>query len=298
MSLAAERNTVAGHKWAPIEDIPAGWKAIASQELARLGATWRERSRRDRDAGVLDEFDARLAREWAIETGIIEGLYTIDRGITQVLVEKGIDAALIPDGATYRPAAQIVTVLEDHQDALEGVFALVTGERALSTSYIKELHQVLTRHQDTVAAIDGMGRRIEVALVRGDWKRQPNNPTRPNGDVHEYCPPEHVAAEMDRLIAMHGAHRAAEVPAEVEAAWLHHRFTEIHPFQDGNGRIARALASLVFLRAGWFPLVIDRDIRGEYIRSLERADDGELAARARLFADIEMRAAHRAMSTA
>lgn len=298
MSVAAERKTVTGHKWAHIEDLPTGWKALASPELARLGVTWRERARRDRDAGVLDEFDARLAREWAIETGIIEGLYTIDHAITQVLVEKGIDAALIPGGTTDKPAAQIVAVLEDHQDALEGVFAFVKGERALSTSYIKELHQVLTRHQDTVVAIDGMGRRVEVALVRGDWKRQPNNPTRPNGEVHEYCPPEHVAAEMDRLIAMHGAHRAAEVPAEVEAAWLHHRFTEIHPFQDGNGRIARALASLVFLRAGWFPLVIDRDIRGDYIRSLERADDGDLAALARLFAAIEVGAAQRAMSNA
>ena len=298
MILAAERNTVAGHKWAPIEDIPAGWKAIASQELARLGATWRERSRRDRDAGVLDEFDARLAREWAIETGIIEVLYTIDRGITQVLVEKGIDAALIPDGATDRPAAQIITVLEDHQDALEGVFALVTGERALSTSYIKELHQVLTRHQDTVAAIDGMGRRVEVALVRGDWKRQPNNPTRPNGTCTSIARPSTWRPRWTGSSPCTVRTEQPRFSPEVEAACLHHRFTEIHPFQDGNGRIARALASLVFMRAGWFPLVIDRDSRGEYIRSLERADDGDLAALARLFADIQVDAAVRAMSAA
>ena len=280
-------------KWAPIDDLPANWRSLASAELEELGPEWRERASQDGEA--LGEFEARLAREWAIETGIIEGLYTIDRGITRVLVEKGIDAALIPDGTTDKPAAQIVAVLEDHQDALDGVVAFVRGERALSTSYIKELHQVLTKHQDTVAAIDGMGRRTEIPLLRGEWKRQPNNPTRPSGEVHEYCPPEHVASEMDRLISRHRIHETDLVPAEVEAAWLHHRFAQIHLFQDGNGRIARALSSLVFLRSGWFPLVIDRDIRDEYIRSLERADEGDLEALARLFGDIQVRAGRQAI---
>jgi Fic family protein len=45
----------------------------------------------------------------------------------------------------------------------------------------------------------------------------------------------------------------------VQAAWLHHRFTQIHPFADGNGQVARAIASLVFIEAGWFPLILKRD---------------------------------------
>ena len=53
--------------------------------------------------------------------------------------------------------------------------------------------------------------------------------------------------------------RRRGVPVEVEAAWLHHRFTQIHPYQDGNGRVARALASLLFIKAGWFPVVVTRD---------------------------------------
>jgi hypothetical protein len=47
---------------------------------------------------VLGEFEKRLRREWAIETGIIEDVYTLDRGVTRILIEKGIDAALIPHG--------------------------------------------------------------------------------------------------------------------------------------------------------------------------------------------------------
>jgi hypothetical protein len=101
---------------------------------------------------------------------------------------------------------------------------------------------------------------------------------------------------MDRLIEMHSRHMAESVPPEVEAAWLHHRFTQIHPFQDGNGRIARALASLVFLRAGWFPLVIHRDDREAYINALETGDSGDLSALVLLFSRVEKRAFINALS--
>src|SRR5205085_5905426 len=138
-----------------------------------------------------------------------------------------------------------------------GLFDFVTRRRELSNSYIKELHQALTRHQETVQAINGLGQSVEIPLVRGQWKQLPNNPIRPDGELHEYCPPEHVAAEMDRLIELHREHLQRGIPPEIEAAWLHQRSTQIHPFQDGNGRIARSLASLVFLRSGWFPLVIN-----------------------------------------
>ena len=121
-------------------------------------------------------------------------------------------------------------------------------------------------------------------MIRGDYKKLPNNPLRPDGTIHEYCPPEHVAAEMERLIEMHHSHAA---PPEVEAAWLHHRFTQIHPFQDGKGRIARALATLVFVRAGWFPLVVRNDGREGYLSALEAADAGDLTGLVKYFANLQ-----------
>jgi len=88
------------------------------------------------------------------------------------------------------------------------------------------------------------------------------------GSVH----PRHslnVQAEMDNLVAWHLAHMERGVSPEVEAAWLHHRFTQIHPFQDGNGRVSRALVTYVLMRADLLPLVIDRDRRTEYLDALE-----------------------------
>ena len=278
------------YHWQPIEDLPYSWQELVSTDLASLASIWKDQSKRLQQSDALKQFNERLCREWAIETGVIENLYSIDRGITQVLIEKGIEASLIPHGTTDKPVELVIPILKDQEEALEGLFDFVKQQRTLSTSYIKQLHQVFTRHQETVPAINGIGRPTEVPLLRGEWKKWPNNPNRPDGTIHEYCPPEHVAAEMDQLIEMHERHTHESISPEVQAAWLHHRFTQIHPFQDGNGRVARALASLIFLRAGWFPLVINRDIREEYIRALEHADQGELQSLIGLFTRIQKKA--------
>lgn len=244
--------------------------------MEALTQVWREQKGLLETRGTLALFSERLAREFAIETGILERLYTLDRGVTVLLIEHGLDAALIPHGTTNRDPEFVAAMIRDQHAAVESLFDFVKRSRQLSTGYIKELHALLTLHQATTKAQMPDGRLTEVELIRGDWKKIPNNPQRSNGTIHLYCPPEHVASEMDRLIDLHSTHLAEGVSPEVEAAWLHHRFTQIHPFQDGNGRVARCLASLVLIRSEWFPLVIDRDdIR--YIAGLEEADKGSLS---------------------
>lgn len=278
-------------QWQPIEDLPLNWQDLASSELPPLVTVWDEQAERLRTSGEFKTFMERLRREIAIETGIIERLYTLDRGITRLLIEQGINEALIPHGATDRPIRQVVSLIQDQEAAIEGLFDFVGRQRTLSTSYIKQLHQVLTENQDSTEALDPLtGKIIPVRLIRGDWKRQPNNPLRPDGTIHEYCPPEQVASEMDRLIEWHHQHQNQKTPPEIESAWLHHRFTQIHPFQDGNGRVARCLASLVFIQAGWFPLVLTRDDRAAYIAASEQADHGDLQRLINLFSKSQKQA--------
>ena len=282
------------HRWKPIEDYES-YTDLATAELGALAQVWREQLERLGSRDSYRRFEVRLKREWAIETGLIERLYTLDRGITQLLIERGIHAALIPHERGTNPDA-IVAMIRDHEEAVEGVFDFVKGTRPLSTSYIKELHALMTRHQETVEGLDSLGRKTSVPLIRGAYKRLPNNPLRPDGTIHEYCPPEQVDSEMDRLIALH--HQHDDVAPEVEAAWLHHRFSQIHPFQDGNGRIARALATLVFVKAGWFPLVVRDRERAEYIDALEVADDGDLNPLVDYFAGLQKRAFVHALNIA
>ena len=292
------RSVPVGHAWRPIEDLPADWQDLADADIRRFAEDWPAIREGLGAEGAIAEFSERLKREWAIETGLIERVYTLTRGITEVLIEHGLREELIPSSATDRDPALVFDMLQDHAAAVDGLFDFVRRERRLSTSYVKELHAVLLAHQDTASGRDIFGRRVEMPLIRGDYKKRPNNPVRPDGLVHEYCPPEQVAPEMDRMLAMHREHRERRVPPEVEAAWLHHRFVQIHPFQDGNGRVARALATLVMIRAGWFPLVVTDAGRAEYIDALEMADAGDLRPLVRLFSAIQRRAFEGAIDSA
>lgn len=269
-------------EWRPIKDYEIHPKSLAHKEIAALSAVWTEQ--REKLTG-LDEFSERLVREWAVETGLIERLYTLDRGVTELLIERGLNAALIPHRATG-DAEHTIAMIGDQKDAIESVFSFVKQERVLSTSYIRELHALFTRHQPFTEGRDPSGNKLQVRIVAGEYKKLPNNPTRPDGQVHYYCPPEHVAAEMDQLIDLHMKHQSKNVPPEVEAAWLHHRFVQIHPFTDGNGRVARALATLVFIKSGWLPLVVRDERRDEYIGALEQADAGDLKPLVDLFATL------------
>jgi fido (protein-threonine AMPylation protein) len=159
------------------------------------------------------------------------------------------------------------------------------------------LHAALLRHQDTTAVRDEFGNLFEAKLLKGKYKDHPNNPKKSGGIIHQYCPPEQVESEMERLLSLHAEHEKKGVPVEIEAAWLHHRFTQIHPYPDGNGRVARALASLLFIKAGWFPVVVTRDDRAEYIDSLEAADEVGLSSQVAFFVQLQRREIGKAMRT-
>ncbi|MFQ5615925.1 MAG: hypothetical protein ACE5GO_05635 [Anaerolineales bacterium] len=66
------------HPWQPIKDLPATWQELISTELEALASIWKEQAVRLRTSEAVEQFNARLRREWAIETGIIENLYTIE----------------------------------------------------------------------------------------------------------------------------------------------------------------------------------------------------------------------------
>ena len=274
------------YPWKPIRDHEHDPNTLVQHELAALANVWKDEHARLRDSNVLAQFERTLSREWAIETGLIERVYEFDRGVTEMLIERGIDAALIPHGSGGSPEV-VASMIQDHEAAIDFIFAFVRDERTLSTSYIKELHHLMTRNQRTSEGRDALGRRVKIRMQHGVYKNQSNNPVGGEGNVHQYCPPEQVESEMDRLVELHRAH--SNTAPEVQAAWLHHRFTQIHPFQDGNGRVARALATLVLVKSGRFPLLVRSTQKGEYIDALEAADGGNLRPLVLLFSEIQKR---------
>ncbi len=284
------------YRWKALEPLK-GAPQLATPELRAFEELWKIQKERLTKSGVYPPFWERLARAWSIETGIIERIYDLSAGATQILIEHGFNVNLITHADTDTDPERLMAVLDDHRQGLGMVMDLIGGSRQLTPGWIKELHTLLCRHQDTVTARDPNGRIFEVPFEHGVYKKLPNNPNLPNGKLHEYCPPEHVASEVEQMIAIY-----QQIPVglpEVRSAWLHLAFTQIHPFQDGNGRMARALASLDFVRAGLFPLVVERDERDtKYMPSLRAGDAGDLSPLVKLFGECEKRSIIQALSAA
>lgn len=287
---------MADYLWIPIEPLSELDKSVDLAAMHSVYETWRTSKDRLQQSSPneLKEFNRRLIRRLSIETGILERLYDLDRGTTEALVTQGFVEDLISRSSTDIEPSHLIDILRDQEAAIQLVMDCVAGNRAITKGVIHELHATLTRHEDTTTAIDQFGRRFEISLLRGKFKQLPNNPRRPDGGIHEYCPPIHVEAEMENLLSWLNSYDR-EDPVIV-ATWLHHRFTQIHPYQDGNGRVARALTTLVLLRKELLPLVIDRDLRSEYITALLEADAHDLAPLASLFARLERAAILQAVS--
>ena len=275
--------------WSPIQPLDPAVEERLRRDLTAvdvLHSRWREFT------ASLDEADKttlrqRTLRKQAIETGILERLYDLDWGITRALVAEGLAKEVvfrsgqdISDGVLATIKAQLA--------GLELVIEFVRDDRLLSSSFIKELHALITSTQETYDATDSLGRKVKTKLNHGSFKNWPNNVERADGSTLEFAPPEQVTGEIDRLIQLY-REMINKVHPIVSACWLHHRFVQIHPFQDGNGRVARALALLSLERDYYPPIVVGRLDRDRYLNALDTANSGDLAPLSRLFAILAMR---------
>ena len=273
--------------WQPIKFDDA-WRNSDTSKLDDLMPSW-YRKREEMKSGGEDyeEFINRLKRQHAIETGVIEKLYDLSEGITQTFIKEGFVESYLQHGDTNISPKKLMAHLKDHFEAMDFIFDMVRNERPLTKSFIKQLHQLITSHQDTTDAVDSLGRIVQVPLRKGEFKIQPNNPRREDGTIFEYCPPLHVEGEIDNLINIYNSLEEEKVNPVIIASWFHHAFTQIHPFQDGNGRMARLLASLILIKHGLFPLTVKREDKVNYIDSLEKADNGEPNEIVKLFSELQ-----------
>ena len=271
-------------RWRLVEDLPpeaAGWGA---SDYGETVARWRRvrHAMEDRKVSryLIDIWLRERRRAFAIETGQIEGLYHLRRGVTEQLITEGFEG--VRGSHSVDPTLDDDTLrglLLDQERTLEIIFDMAKGGTPLSNSTLKGLHQILTEHQEFAVGFNPITReRFPTELRKGQYKKWPNNPRRLDGQVHEYCPPEQVDSEMDQFLEFHRSHADRNLPTEVEAAWLHHAFVRIHPFQDGNGRLSRLLMAYAFVRNGEFPPVITELGRADYLTMLGVADNGNLKA--------------------
>jgi Fic family protein len=274
------------------------WQHLNTSVLDDIAPSWFSRRERLKENSTeYIEFINRLKREHAIETGVVERLYDLKKGITETFIKEGFVQTFLSHGDTNVPTQTLMNHLKDHLEAVDFVFDIVKENRPLTTSFIKELHQLVTRHQSFAEGRDQFGNKTNVDLLRGTYKVRENNPTREDGTLILYCSPDHVAAEMDNLVAIYNDLVEQKIHPIIISAWVHHAFTTIHPFQDGNGRVARLLASLILIKFNYFPFTVLREeARVKYIDALEKADNHEPQMLINYFCEIQRRNIEKALN--
>jgi Fic family protein len=155
---------------------------------------------------------------------------------------------------------------------------LVADAAAAGSTLTEEL--LLRTHEELVAVHEQYPVRYgdEVVLERvprGVYKTYENYGVMADGNLRLYAPPGQVPAEVARLVREVAGDALTAAHPVLQAAYLLYATDAVHPFADGNGRVARAMASLPLYGAVELPLVLTPRTRREYLTSLERATRGE-----------------------
>jgi len=282
-----------GHVWRPVRDLDPRLTGYAHEAARWHAKEWRERrlalENREFDRRLMDRWLAEQKRAFAIETGQVENLYLLRQGVTETLISEGFEGVRGAYSVTRLDDDTLSGLLEDQEAALEMVFSHVKDERPLNVTALKEWHALLTRHQDSATGIHPLtGKRVAIPLIRGDFKIRSNDPRVEGGHVHEYCPPERTRQQVELFLEMHEGHAGLDLSPEIEAAWMHHEFARIHPFQDGNGRVSRLLMAMPYIKAGEFPPIVTNMGKIAYYQALQAADNGRLDTFARYLGGISL----------
>lgn len=143
----------------------------------------------------------------------------------------------------------------------------------LTQNFIRQLHKTLLREDYTVYRNLPGGLTTSYVVHAGQYKTRPNSVITRYGDRFEYASPEETAALMTDLVDWYNEAEQSGKYTPIElAALFHYRYIRIHPFGDGNGRIARLLVNYILARHGWPMIVIRSRNKSKYLDALHRAD--------------------------
>lgn len=146
-------------------------------------------------------------------------------------------------------------------------------ESVLSETFIRQLHKVMLREDYTVHRQLPGGKMTSYVVHAGCYKTRPNSVITPTGERFDYASPEETPALMYDLVKWYNDEEEAGVLTPIElAALFHYRYIRIHPFEDGNGRIARLLVNYILLRNDYPMVVVRSKLKKDYLAALNQTD--------------------------
>ncbi len=172
----------------------------------------------------------------------IEG-NTLTQSETELVLTKGITIG----GKTLDEHLEVI----GHKDAIDYIENLAQKDTEINEWEIKQIHNLILRKINPEEA--GSYRTLDVIAA---------------GTNYRY-PAHYLLSQLmgDFALWLH-SEAALKLHPIAYATIAHYRFVSIHPFRDGNGRTARLLMNLLLIHAGYPIVVINNQIRNDYINAL------------------------------
>ena len=163
---------------------------------------------------------------------------------TKIVLEDGITIGGKPIKDYYEALG--------HSEAYDHIYKLAK-DKGITEDDIKKLHKLFYYRIDEAKA--GKYRKEKVFI---------------SGSKYPLPSPEKVSELMQNFIGRVKDMEKKNHPVEYSAI-AHKDLVFIHPFIDGNGRVARLLMNLILLQKGYCIAIIPPILRGDYINALEKA---------------------------
>ena len=163
---------------------------------------------------------------------------------TKIVLEDGITIGGKPLKDHYEAAG--------HSESFDLIYKL-SKNKEITEKDIKKLHKLFYYRIDKNKA--GRYRKVRLFIT---------------GSRYPLPMPEKVPSLMKDFIKSFSEKRKKLHPVK-SAALAHKEFVFIHPFIDGNGRVARLIMNLILLQEGYNIAIIPPVLRKEYLETLEKA---------------------------
>ena len=232
---------------AGIESLYSEWKSL--QPL------------REEDANRLRQ---KFMLEFNYNSNHLEG-NTLTYGQTELLLLFGkvVDAANMKDLEDMKASNVGLKMMEEQ----------AASEYPLTETFIRQLHKTILREDYEVYRNLPGGQSFSYTVHAGIYKTRPNSVITRTGERFEYASPEETPSLMTDLISWYrDAEETNRYTLAELCALFHYRYIRIHPFEDGNGRIARLLVNFILARHDYPMIVIQSSDKENYLNALSACD--------------------------
>ncbi len=210
----------------------------------------------------------KLRLDWNYHSNHLEG-GKLTYGETKALILFGLTAQGKP--------LQDHLETSGHDEAIKWIEDVIKNEYPLTESFIRQLHQLILKNPSQKQSITPDGKIMMRQINIGVYKTTPNHVITKTGETFRFASPEETPAMMNDLMNWYAEKRTSEtINPILFAAEFHYKFIRIHPFDDGNGRLARLLMNFILMQFGYPPAIIRTEDKENYYAALEQADAGIL----------------------